>query len=197
MPKENGESKKRVRLSKDSWLKHTLTKIGEIGVANIQIESLAKELAVTKGSFYWHFKDRDALLAETLTYWYGSATKAIGLAGQRDFADPVDRLRYFFTLGFNHRPDVPGGAVERALHEWARISEIAEQTTRQVDEDRIDLIANAYIESGMNEHEARRTATMALAQLTGLNILSRSKGKRCKAQDAKAFLEVFLSVTVK
>ncbi len=197
MPEVNGGSKERVRLSKESWLSHTLTKIGEIGVANIQVESLAKELNVTKGSFYWHFQNRDALLSETLEYWYKSATKAIGLAAQRNFDEPVDRLRYFFTLAFNRRPDVPGGPIERALHEWARMSEIAEQTTRQVDEDRVSLIADAYAELGMKEDQARQTATMALAQITGLNILSRSKGKRCQTQDAKAFLEVYLSATVK
>ena len=77
------------------------------------------------------------------------------------------------------------------------MSEIAEQTTRQVDEDRVSLIADAYAELGMKEDQARQTATMALAQITGLNILSRSKGKRCQTQDAKAFLEVYLSATVK
>jgi len=197
MPEVNDGSKERVRLSKESWLSHTLTKIGEIGVANIQIESLAKELNVTKGSFYWHFKNRDALLSETLEYWYRSATKVIGLAAQRNFDKPEDRLRYFFTLAFSRRPDVPGGPVERALHEWARISATAAQTTKQVDEDRVRLIADAYAKSGMSEGQARQTATMALAQIIGLNILSRSKGKRSQAQDAKAFLDVYLSAAIK
>jgi len=197
MSEDSNGSKKRARLSKDSWLNHTLAKIGEVGVANIQIENLAKELNVTKGSFYWHFQSKDALLSETLDYWYRSATEVIGLAGQRDFEDPLDRLRYFFTLAFNRRPDVPGGPIERALHEWARVSELAEETTRLVDEDRISLIAAAYAELGMNEQKARRTATMALAQLIGLNILSRFKGKRCQAQDARAFFGVFLSEAVR
>jgi len=197
MSEVNNGSKERVRLSKESWLNHTLTKIGEVGVGNIQIESLAKELNVTKGSFYWHFQNRDALLSETLEYWYRSATKAIGLAAQRNFEGPVDRLRYFFTLAFNRRPDVPGGPVERALHEWARTSKIAEKTTRQVDEDRISLIADAYVELGMIEQQARQTATMAVAQITGLNILSRSKGKRRQTRDAEAFLEIYLTAKVK
>ena len=182
MSEANNGSKKRVRLSKDIWLKHTLSKIGEVGVAGIQIESLAKELNVTKGSFYWHFQDRETLLCETLSYWYNSATKAIGLAGKRDFDDP--------------RHDVPGGSVERALQEWARVSEIAAETTRRVNQDRISLISDAYIELGKREHQARQTATMALAQIIGLNILSRSQTKRCHAEDTKAFLAVFLPVTV-
>jgi len=196
MSEANNGSKKRVRLSKDIGSKHTLSKIGEVGVAGIQIESLAKELNVTKGSFYWHFQDREKLLCETLSYWYNSATKAIGLAGKRDFDDPLDRLRYFYTLALNRRHDVPGGSVERALQEWARVSEIAAETTRRVNQDRISLISDAYIELGKREHQARQTATMALAQIIGLNILSRSQTKRCHAEDTKAFLAVFLPVTV-
>tara|TARA_R110002124_G_scaffold266645_1_gene433566 strand:+ start:4456 stop:5118 length:663 start_codon:yes stop_codon:yes gene_type:complete len=196
MSEASNGSKKRNRLSKDIWLKHTLSKIGEVGVAGIQIETLAKELNVTKGSFYWHFQDRETLLYETLSYWYISATKAIGLAGKRDFDDPLDRLRYFFTLALNRRHDVPGGSVERALQEWARVSEIAAETTRRVDQDRISLIADAYIELGKSEHQALQTATMALAQIIGLNILSRSQSKRYHAQDTKAFLAVFLPATV-
>jgi AcrR family transcriptional regulator len=196
MSEANNGSKKRVRLSKDIWLKHTLSKIGEVGVAGIQIESLAKELNVTKGSFYWHFQDRETLLCETLSSGDNSATKAIGLAGKRDFDDPLDRLRYFYTLALNRRHDVPGGSVERALQEWARVSEIAAETTRRVNQDRISLISDAYIELGKREHQARQTATMALAQIIGLNILSRSQTKRCHAEDTKAFLAVFLPVTV-
>ncbi len=196
MSEASNGSKKRIRLSKDIWLKHTLRKIGEVGVAGIQIESLAKELNVTKGSFYWHFHDRETLLYETLSYWYNSATKAIGLAGKSAFDDPLDRLRYFYTLALNRRHDVPGGSVERALQEWARVSEIAAETTRRVDQDRISLIADAYIELGKSEIQAHQTATMALAQIIGLNILSRSQANRCHADGTKAFLAAYLSATV-
>lgn len=182
----------RARLSKDIWLKHTLVKIGEVGIASIQIESLARDLQVTKGSFYWHFKDRDSLLSETLAYWYNSTTRAIGRAGKRDFDNPLNRLEYFYTLALNRRPDVPGGPIERALHEWGRVSEIAAETIRRVNQDRISLIAEAYIEMGKSEHQARQTARMALAQIVGLNILSHSEGKRCQTEDAKAFLALFL-----
>ena len=108
MLNDKGKSGDSKQLSKDAWLKHTLKTIGEVGVANIQIESLAKDLNVTKGSFYWHFKGRDALLNDALSYWYETATRIIGRAANRSFSDPIDRLRYFFSLAFNQRYDVPG-----------------------------------------------------------------------------------------
>lgn len=192
MSVSSNRSTKPARLSKDIWLSHTLVKIGEVGIANIKIESLARDLQVTKGSFYWHFKDRDSLLSETLSYWYNSATKAIGRVGKRDFDDPLNRLEYFYTLALNRRPDVPGGPIERALHEWGRVSEIAAETIRRVDQDRISLIAEAYVEMGKSENQARQIARMALASIVGLNILTHSEGKRCQAEDAEAFFALFL-----
>ena len=187
---KSGDSK---QLSKDAWLKHTLKTIGEVGVANIQIESLAKDLNVTKGSFYWHFKGRDALLNDALSYWYETATRIIGRAANRSFSDPIDRLRYFFSLAFNQRYDVPGGPVERALQEWARVSEAASKTTQRVDQERIRLIADAYIELGKSEVDARRIATMALGQIIGLNVLSRSEPREDLTDYNKAFQIMFLT----
>lgn len=193
MLNDKGKSGDSKQLSKDAWLKHTLKTIGEVGVANIQIESLAKDLNVTKGSFYWHFKGRDALLNDALSYWYETATRIIGRAANRSFSDPIDRLRYFFSLAFNQRYDVPGGPVERALQEWARVSEAASKTTQRVDQERIRLIADAYIELGKSEVDARRIATMALGQIIGLNVLSRSEPREYLTDYNKAFQIMFLT----
>ena len=193
MLNDKGKSGDSKQLSKDAWLKHTLKTIGEVGVANIQIESLAKDLNVTKGSFYWHFKGRDELLNDALAYWYETATRIIGRAANRSFSDPIDRLRYFFSLAFNQRYDVPGGPVERALQEWARVSEAASKTTQRVDQERIRLIADAYIELGKSEVDARRIATMALGQIIGLNVLSRSEPREDLTDYNKAFQIMFLT----
>ena len=193
MLNDKGKSGDSKQLSKDAWLKPPLKTIGEVGVANIQIESLAKDLNVTKGSFYWHFKGRDALLNDALSYWYETATRIIGRAANRSFSDPIDRLRYFFSLAFNQRYDVPGGPVERALQEWARVSEAASKTTQRVDQERIRLIADAYIELGKSEVDARRIATMALGQIIGLNVLSRSEPREDLTDYNKAFQIMFLT----
>ncbi len=97
----------------------------------------------------------------------------------------------------NKSPDVPGGPVEQALREWARVSDLAAETTRRVDQDRMSLIADAYVELGQSREQARQTAAMALAHIIGLNILMRSKSPQQQAEDTRAFLDLFVSATVR
>ena len=43
--------------------------IAEKGIRAVAVESLARDMGVTKGSFYWHFPNRDALLEQSLLRW--------------------------------------------------------------------------------------------------------------------------------
>src|SRR5690606_6770697 len=54
------------RLSAEDWAQAALDLIAEHGVASVAVEPLARRLGVTKGSFYWHFPSRDALLQAAL-----------------------------------------------------------------------------------------------------------------------------------
>ena len=57
------------RLSADDWAQAALDLIAEQGVSAVAVEPLARRLGVTKGSFYWHFPSRDALLQAALERW--------------------------------------------------------------------------------------------------------------------------------
>ena len=68
--------KKKPRLSRAAWIEAALEVLEE-GIDAVAVEPLARQLGVTKGSFYWHFKNRDALLADTLDLWEQRSTEAI------------------------------------------------------------------------------------------------------------------------
>lgn len=56
-------------LTAEDWVRAAKRTIEERGVGAVAVEPLAKKLGVTKGSFYWHFENRDALLKATLERW--------------------------------------------------------------------------------------------------------------------------------
>jgi len=57
------------RLGKDDWLRAARRALLERGPDAVRVEPLARDLGVTKGSFYWHFADRADLLEALLVEW--------------------------------------------------------------------------------------------------------------------------------
>jgi AcrR family transcriptional regulator len=66
----------------------------EEGYDRLVIERLATRLGTTKGSFYWHFEDRAALLDAVLADWEQEATYRI--IADIEAAPQADRVRQLF-----------------------------------------------------------------------------------------------------
>ena len=59
----------RAQLDRGNWIESAIDVLARDGLGGLRIEVLAKRCGVTKGSFYWHFKDRQDLLTAMLDYW--------------------------------------------------------------------------------------------------------------------------------
>ena len=57
-------------LTREDWISGAWDMLGERGMDGVRVEPLARRLGVTKGSFYWHFKDRGELLEALLNRWF-------------------------------------------------------------------------------------------------------------------------------
>ena len=84
------------RLSADDWAQAALDLIAEQGVAAVAVEPLARRLGVTKGSFYWHFPSREALLVAALERWEKVEQEVF--SSLEPIPDPRERLRALFRL---------------------------------------------------------------------------------------------------
>ncbi len=54
--------------SKKSWLDAALQALASGGIDKVRVESLAKKLGVTNGSFYWQLKDIEQFYYEFLNF---------------------------------------------------------------------------------------------------------------------------------
>ena len=61
-------------LSRGGWIDCALDRLAADGIDKVLIAPLARELGVTKGSFYWHFKNKQDLLDAMLTRWESVGT---------------------------------------------------------------------------------------------------------------------------
>src|SRR5499427_6528851 len=62
------------RLTREDWVTAALGAIADGGLAAVGVEPLAARLGATKGSFYWHFENRDALLETAIRRWEKETT---------------------------------------------------------------------------------------------------------------------------
>ena len=99
------------RLSAQDWIVAALLAIAEGGLAAVAVEPLARALGATKGSFYWHFANREALIEEALLAWEaGETTQVAGWLAP--LPEAATRLRVLMGAALGDRP---GARVEAAL----------------------------------------------------------------------------------
>ena len=66
---EANVQQKHERLSREEWLERALDIIATEGETKLRIDRLVSKLGVSKGSFYWHFKDRADFVLALAEFW--------------------------------------------------------------------------------------------------------------------------------
>jgi len=148
-------------LDANAWAEAGLLELAAHGIDRVRVEVLAKRLSVTKGSFYWHFKDRDALLAMMLDQWRRRATLALIQRLDRGGAAPLDRLRELLRLPMQAERSARAAEVELAIRLWGRIDPNARDALEEVDELRLQYLTQLLVESGARPELARARAILA------------------------------------
>ncbi|MGH2806139.1 MAG: TetR/AcrR family transcriptional regulator [Actinomycetota bacterium] len=143
------------RLTPDDWARAALDAIARGGVGAVAVETLAAELGATKGSFYWHFKNRDALIDAALERWEQRRTDAV-IEHLEHEPDPTRRLRLLLEGGFELGP------TDRA--EIALLANpghpAALRAVRRVTERRIGYLSDQLEALGWNARDARDRAVL-------------------------------------
>lgn len=158
----------RRQLTPHDWSTAALRAMARGGVAAVSVNTLAGELEATRGSFYWHFKDRDALLTAALELWERDNTTAL-IVELRDIADPRQRLTALLTTALGQQ-DVSG--LESAVVAHADHPAVA-PVLRRVTGRRITYLTQLYTDLGMEPAPARRQAVTAYAAYLGWQELRR------------------------
>jgi AcrR family transcriptional regulator len=149
------------RLSRERWIEAALEALTEGGVDAVAVEPLARRLGVTKGSFYWHFRDRDELLAATLEEWAGERTEGL-IESLEEIADPRERLAEWarHVLVADH-------ALVISLHAAADDPVVA-PVLKRVTKRRIGWLEELLRETGVSPAAARHRARLLYAVDIGL-----------------------------
>lgn len=151
------------RLSAADWERGALEMIAEDGVDALAVEALARRLGVTKGSFYWHFKTREALLQAALKRWEADdealLQQHLGTAG----GDARERLGALFRwVSGETRPHRIHAALLQAL-DHPLVRPVMTRMSRR----RMDLLEPVFREAGLDRDAAQHRARLTYAAYVG------------------------------
>jgi len=138
-------------LTADGWTSAALDVLTDRGIQAVQITALARQLGVTRGSFYWHFDSREALLDALLDEWRARNTGVMieALKGAKTLDDGILAL---FSVWTDHtRFD---SRLDQAIRDWARQSEALRDMLRAEDDARVAAIAGFFERQDYEKTEA-------------------------------------------
>jgi AcrR family transcriptional regulator len=157
------ERAEKQRLSAQDWELAALELMADEGVAAVAVESLARRLGVTKGSFYWHFSQRDALIEAALKRWEDTDTHNL-LARVESIENPGKRLRELFRLTSR---EMRSHKIYAALLKAADHPVVAPVMDR-VSHERMAYLARVFQQAGMDHESAEHRARLAYSAYVGL-----------------------------
>lgn len=150
------------RLSRDQWIATAYAAFQEGGIDAVKADRLAKSLGVTRGSFYWHFKNVADLMRDVLELWRNQQTETVIQQNERAGGDAASRLlRLLETCA---RDD---GRFEIGIRLWMARDRHASALVGEVDARRTAYLAELLAETGLDEAKAVQLAPVAYAAWLG------------------------------
>lgn len=146
----------RQQLDREAWLAGALELLREGGVDAIRVEPLAVRLGVTKGSFYWHFRNRQDLLASLPPFWAERQTGPVLATGMAASGGPVAKLRAVAEYLGREDPD----RYDNAMRAWAQFDETVAETVRAIDRRRLAFAMDLFETAGLTPDDAEIRARL-------------------------------------
>ena len=142
------------RLSLDDWTARALDLLISEGVGALKVARLCRELGVTKGSFYWHFTDLEALKKAVADRWCEQTRATLDQTSALSDVPPLERIRMMAAGLLEDR----SWSVERTLREWARTDPQVADTIADSERHVFALVEDALRELGHSDRDARLRA---------------------------------------
>jgi len=178
----------KVRTPREAWVEAALQALATGGPDAVRIEALAASLGVSKGGFYWHFKDRQALLREMLDTWEKVVVEDVIVSLESQPDDPRAKLQQLFELA----PSVDFEA-EVALREWSpRDVDVAARLHR-IDSRRMDYLRTLFGRFCPNEDDVEVRSMLAFSLFIGSYFIAADHGDRTRSQVLRLATDRLLS----
>ncbi|HRE87182.1 MAG TPA: TetR/AcrR family transcriptional regulator, partial [Accumulibacter sp.] len=163
------KSSARVTLDRNEWIEAAIDVLAEQGVQGMRIEVLAKNFGVTKGSFYWHFKDRQDLVDGVLQTWRDGRIRDIDKQTGASPGREREQLLHLIDV-YGATRNRKGISIELAVREWARRDAQAAAIVEEVDSWRLQCTRQLFVRRGVSDEEAKSRSLLLYAYVFGQSL---------------------------
>jgi len=150
------------KLGREDWINGAMKLLAQSGAAGVRVEPLAARLKVTKGSFYWHFRDLADLQEAMRQAWAQRSTDWVIERVNEHGGDAAGRLRKLFELAGVKPPP-----MEKAVRAWAALDPATAKVVRAVDEKRAGFVRALLSEIGYPDLQAEALARVLTCFVVG------------------------------
>ena len=168
------------QLSKQDWIEHGLAQLAKQGADVIKAELLAKSLGVSRGSFYWHFKNISDYRRALLNHWRRATT--LDTIRSIDQTTPANQRfeRLLITAFQDNNP------IERAVRGWALREPMVAKVVNGVDAERLDYLESTLRSSGVQARHAKVRAQLSYWAYLGRLMLLEESHRKMSTASTKA-----------
>jgi AcrR family transcriptional regulator len=157
---------------------HGLRALAAGGPDAVRIESLARALGVSKGGFYWHFDDRQALLEELLDTWERVSIDEVIERVESGGGDARARLRRLFALASSSEGVL---AIDLAVRDWSRRDPAVAERLRRADNRRMEYMRSLFAAFCPDEDDVEVRCMLAFSLWIGNHFVAADHGQRSRA----------------
>jgi AcrR family transcriptional regulator len=175
--------------TEEAWLTAAYDVLTTQGVEAVKIMPLAKRLQVSRTSFYWHFKDREALLEAMIRHWEDKNTGTL-VARTEAYAENVfEAVFNLFDCWLD--PQLFDSRLDLAIRNWARSDPALQTRLDRADGQRQQAMTDMLMRFGYDAEEAEvRALTMIYTQIGYISMQVHEDEARRLAR-MPAYMEVF------
>ena len=173
--------------SKKSWLDAALQALASGGIYQVRVESLAKKLGVTKGSFYWHFKDREQFLDELLNFWAEQSTQAV-IANPNYPTDSKARVKAVAEDIVRH--DL--GKMDPHIRSWTQYDKRRARVVAKIDKVRFEFLRDLFLATGFSMSDSDLRAQSLYRYVLGEQFISVRESMSQRLERMQAHVDLLL-----
>ena len=175
-------------LGREAWLDAARQALIAEGTAGVEINKLAKRLGVTRGGFYWFFKNRQQLLDELLSLWAERGTELFERVINLEKRDGLREYHALTDVWVDEKEYDP--KWDGAVRDWARTSAKVLNTVREVDDKRIAILEKMFLAMGYQGRHAHVRARVMYYHQVGYYALGVRESRKQRHQLLPFYAEV-------